>query len=213
MTELNMTIGLQTYTGQRLFVCLGCDLSGDIHFFVNEERGCELCNSKQMLTPQLIAGLGEKLQSLYAKLNHPPIVPALINDQQIEAFVTDTQNGEAPRFTLNEFAQICRRLADSFYHDPATGERKIMNPGERIMLMVSELSEAFEGVRKDKTDDHLPWRKNAEVEMGDALIREFDFSAENNYDLDGAFWEKLLYNTKRPDHKPENRILPGGKKW
>jgi hypothetical protein len=30
-------------------------------------------------------------------------------------------------------------------------------------------------------------------------------------DLGGAIAEKLAYNASRADHKPENRIKPGGK--
>lgn len=120
---------------------------------------------------------------------------------------------DQPRMTLNQFASLCRVCADTFYHDPLTGEPKFMNPGERFMLQVSELAEAFEAMRKDTMDDHLPERRGAEVEMTDALIRELDWSAECNFDLDGSFWEKNLYNARREDHKPENRIKPGGKKW
>lgn len=32
-------------------------------------------------------------------------------------------------------------------------------------------------------------------------------------DLDGAFKEKMEYNAIRLDHKPENRVKEGGKKW
>lgn len=119
----------------------------------------------------------------------------------------------APRFTLNEFAAICRAAADSFYYNPVTGQKKEMNEGERYMLIVSEIVEAFEGVRKNKMDDHIPWRLSEEVENADALIREFDHAKERKYDLDGSFWEKLKYNSTREDHKPENRAKPDGKKW
>jgi NTP pyrophosphatase (non-canonical NTP hydrolase) len=202
---------------QPLRICAGCELSGDLHLFEGEEKSCELCDSVKEFTAGDLSHLfgvfrGQAIKSAREEEWRSAIekpTPALIG-----AIVHHMKHGgEAPRFTLNEFAALCRKLADSFYYDPKTGERKIMNTGERFMLMVSELSEAFEGERKDKMDDHLPELPNAHVEMGDALIREFDFSGENKYDLDTAFWRKLEYNQRRADHKPENRVLPGGKKW
>jgi NTP pyrophosphatase (non-canonical NTP hydrolase) len=77
--------------------------------------------------------------------------------------------------------------------------------------MQSELSEAFEGWRKNKQDDHLPLRKSLEVELADAMIRILDFAGENGLDLGGAFVEKLLYNRVREDHTNKARKLPGGK--
>jgi len=40
--------------------------------------------------------------------------------------------------------------------------------------MHSELSEALEGVRKNKQDDHLPHRKSVEVEFGKAIEKNTD---------------------------------------
>ena len=81
------------------------------------------------------------------------------------------------------------------------------------MLMVSELAEAMEGERKSLMDDKLPHRKMAEVELADALIRIFDYAAAYNYDIGGAFVEKMEYNAHREDHKHEARALSNGKKW
>ncbi len=98
-----------------------------------------------------------------------------------------------------------------WYHDPKTGEKKVMNKGERLMLMVSEIAEAMEGVRKNLMDDKLPYRKMVEVEMADLLIRVFDFAGAEELDLGGAYLEKRKYNDNRADHKPENRLKEGGK--
>lgn len=134
-------------------------------------------------------------------------------DQYKDMRTSRNKDKGMPRMTLNEYASQCRSAADSFYHDVNTGERIFHNPGERFMLITSEISEAFEALRKNKSDDHLPHRKGVEVELCDALIRIFDFAGENGFDLDGAFWEKLEYNRKRKDHTHEARRQEDGKKW
>lgn len=112
-------------------------------------------------------------------------------------------------------ATVCHLLAVNagWWHDPATGEWKDRNDGEMIALMHSELSEALEGLRKDSMDDHLPHRKQVEMELADTLIRIFDFAGARKLDLAGAVIEKLAYNQQRADHKLENRAQEGGKKF
>jgi NTP pyrophosphatase (non-canonical NTP hydrolase) len=85
--------------------------------------------------------------------------------------------------------------------------------GTRIALCHSELSEALEGYRKDLMDDHLPNRQAAEVELADLMIRVFDLCGLEGYDLAGAIAEKHDYNAVRADHKLENRMASGGKKF
>ena len=87
------------------------------------------------------------------------------------------------------------------------------NKGEIIALIHSEISEALEGVRKNKQDDHLPHRKSEEVELADAVVRILDYAGAFNLDIGGALAEKTLYNQKRSDHKLENRAKEGGKRF
>jgi NTP pyrophosphatase (non-canonical NTP hydrolase) len=90
---------------------------------------------------------------------------------------------------------------------------KERNFGELIALAHSELSEALEGHRKDLMDDKIPHRKMVEVELADLLIRVFDIAGGYGFDLDGAFEDKMTYNAVRDDHKIENRLATGGKKY
>jgi hypothetical protein len=173
-------------------------------------------------------------------------------------------------FDLNGAAARVHVANQKWWVNPHTGERIERNPFEILALVHSELSEALEGERKSKMDDHLPERKMAEVEMADAMIRLLDCAgawgvklssfdrpywvAENRgeainnlhgnitqlgyvyrdggsiggwisisihaimsyclrfeYDLLGAYEEKMAYNATRADHTLEARRAAGGK--
>ncbi len=114
---------------------------------------------------------------------------------------------------LNSLAILCHEANKNWWRDPKSGAPVERNKGELLMLIVSEISEAMEGERKDLADNHLPHRRMAEVELVDALIRIFDYAGAFGYDLDGAFRDKMEYNRNRADHKLEVRSIAGGKKW
>ncbi|MDH1266733.1 hypothetical protein N5C81_03770 [Rhizobium pusense] len=108
---------------------------------------------------------------------------------------------------LNTLAAEIHASNAHWWRDPATGERIDRNKGEMLMLVVSELSEAMEGERKDLMDDHLPHRKMAEVELADVLIRIFDFAGGFNYDLNGG---RLLLGPPGPFNQfndPKGELL------
>lgn len=71
----------------------------------------------------------------------------------------------------------------------------------------------MEGHRKDLMDDKLPHRQMVRVELADAVIRIYDLAGRTGYDIVAPMHEKLEYNAKRADHKPENRVAAGGKKY
>lgn len=104
-------------------------------------------------------------------------------------------------------------LAGGWWTDLATGLPKDRNIGELLCLVHSEISEAMEGARKNRRDDHLPRRSQLEVELADAVIRIFDIAGGKGLDIGGAIAEKLAYNAQRADHKIANRKLEGGKQF
>lgn len=118
------------------------------------------------------------------------------------------------RAGLKNLGLLCHGMsyAAGWWHDPKTGLPIVPSMGEKLMLIVSEVSEAMEAHRKSLMDDKLPNRVGVEVELADAVIRIFDLAAAANLDLPGALIEKLAYNASRPDHKPEARAA-GGKAY
>lgn len=115
--------------------------------------------------------------------------------------------------SLRDYAKRVHVANSKWWVDLRTGERKERNVGEMLMLCVSELAEAMEGDRKGLMDTHLPNRPMIEVELADCMIRIFDVAEGLGLDLEGAFEEKMTYNAQRADHKIENRLLEGGKKY
>lgn len=99
---------------------------------------------------------------------------------------------------------------------PKTGVDSRSNPmcfAQKLMLVVSEVSEAMEGDRKNLMDDKLPHRPMREVELADALIRICDLAGAYGMDLGGAVAEKMAFNKVRPDHKIANRMTKNGKAY
>lgn len=177
---------------------------------------------------------------------------------------------------LNDLAKTVHAANIRWWQDLETGEPLDRNDGEMLMLVITELSEAVDGIRKNLMDDKLPHRKMEEVEMADTLIRLLDFSGGRGLiltdiqpssmdigtvpknkceailllcgkifsvyqhvgdkvrcgdlvsiaiveirtycaafclDLDGAYSDKMLFNSKRKDHTIAHRKSEGGKKF
>lgn len=124
-----------------------------------------------------------------------------------------TSNLELAKFTLNTLSAAIyeNNVKAGWFKDPKTGRKINRDPMVMLMLIVTEVAEAAEGVRKNIPDTHLPNRPMVEVELADVLVRVFELAGYLQLDLGGAFAEKILYNANRADHKLEARAAPGGK--
>ena len=65
---------------------------------------------------------------------------------------------------------------------------------EKMMLIITEIAEATEGVRKDLMDDHLPHRKMEEVELADALIRTLDLGGRMELQLHEEAHKDIVFD-------------------
>jgi hypothetical protein len=118
--------------------------------------------------------------------------------------------------SVNSLVAICHKMNKHWWTDPATGEdlrKKDLIVPTKLMMMVSEICEAMEGDRKDLMDDKIPELPAIVVELADALIRIGDLAGAMEYPVGLAARLKSSFNLIRPDHKHENRVKKGGKKY
>lgn len=88
-----------------------------------------------------------------------------------------------PMPDLNQLAHAIHQENLKWWQDMETGEPIQTPTGRKEMLMVSEVAEAMEGLRKEQMDDKLPHRAMAEVEAADYVIRVLDYSAAHHMPL------------------------------
>lgn len=153
----------------------------------------------------------ELYETDHRRANEPALTKSIRNFEDLDSLETKLRhpgNGSLMRLAIEAMTRISHGISVTRgWHD------KPVEPGTRIALMHSELSEMLEGVRKDTMDDHVPTRKTEEVEAADLLIRLLDHCGYHNLDLWGAYYDKSLYNITRKDHDPVNRQKEGGKKF
>lgn len=114
-----------------------------------------------------------------------------MNPQQEELHAIKPAN----QLTVAELQAVCHQRShaagwwDDYIAMPERFRKYFL--ASRYALIHSEATEAFEGLRKTRMDDHLPRRKGEEVELADLLIRVFDYAGAMRFDLAGAIAEKL----------------------
>ncbi len=122
----------------------------------------------------------------------------------------------AIRHCINWLTVILHDANKHWWIDPATGENlrnaRFIVP-TKLMLTVSELSEAMEAHRKNLPDDKLPHFDGFTVELADALIRIFDLAGSQHCRIGDAAAEKVAYNAKRADHTDAGRLAINGKAY
>lgn len=84
---------------------------------------------------------------------------------------------------------------------------------EYLMSFVCHVAYAMEGHRKNRQDVDYPHRKQLAVGLARAVIETYYLADLEGVDLAEVIEAKLAYNAQRADHKPENRVLPGGKAY
>jgi len=117
--------------------------------------------------------------------------------------------------SLTELQAVCwQNSEDKGFHDsePTEPAELAVYNGNRLMLIVSEVAEAHEEIRKGYPADmtyypsdylgsepvdgpHKP--EGVPSEIADIVIRCFDFAGSNGFDLGKVIQEKLTYNTSR----------------
>lgn len=117
-----------------------------------------------------------------------------------------------PKRSLNEWSEKCYLASKSkgFHNDENEDEASTVP--RRLMLIVSELSEALEEQRSGHGLNEIYYNSDKPekpegfvVEIADAIIRIFDLCGKHGLDLDGAVQTKLKYN--------QSRIPMHGKKY
>jgi NTP pyrophosphatase (non-canonical NTP hydrolase) len=86
--------------------------------------------------------------------------------------------------------------------------------GLKLALVMGEIGEALEAVRKNKgADDHIPSYTAEEAEIADAVIRLMNYATDRKLRLAEAIFAKNEYNRTRHDHSKEGRAAVNGKKF
>lgn len=79
--------------------------------------------------------------------------------------------------------------------------------GLKLMLVVSELGEALEHLRKgNPPDNHIPKFSGFAAELADAIIRLMNLASDEKEPLADAIIAKAVYNDSRP-HKHGGKLF------
>lgn len=108
-----------------------------------------------------------------------------------------TESKKQIRWDLANLAEQAYDTAEEKgFHEPIGHE--YTEQATRILLIISELTEAFDDIRKGN-EEHVP------EEIADVMIRLLHFAAYEGIDLDAEVAKKMEINRGRP-HKHGNRF-------
>jgi hypothetical protein len=96
---------------------------------------------------------------------------------------------------LTTYAAHVHTLNHQWWHD-AEGNRLVRSHPELLALVMSELSEGLEGIRKNLKDDHLPHYSMLHVELADTVIRLLDLAGSMSLDLVGGEFSDSMWIEK-----------------
>lgn len=102
--------------------------------------------------------------------------------------------------SLNELAARIHKQNAQWWTDLVTGKPIERNKGELLMLVITEFSEATDGIRKTLMDDHLPSRLMEEV-----LIRLLDYA--HGFNLGNLGVSTFEMYGLMPENKAESILL------
>jgi len=91
----------------------------------------------------------------------------------------------------NSYTSRDKKITETCNVCEGRGYSTVRNDGELLMLIVSELGEALEGLRKGD-------RKNFEEEIADTFIRLGDLCGGRDIDIEKIILKKMAKNKKRP---------------
>ncbi len=134
---------------------------------------------------------------------------AIANDPTAEGQdVVQVVFRQAPMFPAHAFSLLSAfingkmRQRGFWDGDDGSGDPgKRHNDSEKVMLVVTELAEGVEGLRKGNgPSEHIPDFNCMEEEYADAIIRILDHCAQRGWRIGQAIEAKMRYNLTRP-HK------------
>jgi len=120
--------------------------------------------------------IGRILKNTADEFRQQMHVPAMMIEGKVIPYNDDNETGVKHAANLLLFFSDVgeRNVRAGWWSELETGEPKKRNVGELLMLMVTEIVEAYDAWRDHAPDDKLPQHPGFGVEMGDLLIRAGD---------------------------------------
>lgn len=145
-------------------------------------------------------------------------------EMQADAYSINVKNGFSCDLLIDEFEDWFMMMTTGEYgyaDTPARGKFKPIfdmfrnaRVGLKLALVMSELGETLEAVRKNLgPDSHIPEFTSEEAEVADAVIRLMNYAKDRKLRLAEAIVAKNEFNRNREDHSKEGRAAVHGKRF